>query len=588
MKLKSINHNILDRAFLGSAVTVALMEFFQVGSSLIDGIVTSRMIGAQAMAAIGLAFPLFSIAAVLSGTLASGAVSLGSSEIGRGNYKGFSKIGSTVFILGAALSLVFTALLFAFSGPLTRLLGASGNSADLFEPTREYILGLSIGAPALVFAPVIAPVIQLDNDAKCVRVAYLLGTVTNVALDLAAAKTGMGTFGIGLASALSYYVNVIVLLLHFFRKERMLWLKFSFRGFNQLPLLALSGSNVTVKSFADALRPIIINNYIIFLGGTAAMTALSARNNVFNFAGVIGAGIAGAISITMGIVHAEKSREDVRYVGKYAHRITFIAVGIVAALCMILSSPAAAFLVGDNEEIRNMVVFAMFMMAGELVLDTLLSARISYLAVLFRMVGCNLLQFGLKFLAVIPSVLILGGIFGVYGVLSGTLAGYLVLLFAVYIVTAVREKKVKISVDDYLRLDSSFDIPPYDVIELDIRDSDDAALVSEQVQMFCRGHKLDTKKAYYSALALEETANLLFENNKSVKGLKVDVRLVVKDGDIILRIRDNGVLLYPFGEKQGNLTDDPVSHLGIKMVRKIAKDIRYFNTMRLNYIILRI
>jgi len=588
MKLiKKKQADILNKAFFSTVITVALIELSQVGAGLVDSAITSRMLGTDAMAAVGIGYPIFSIAGLFSGILAMGMQSVCAKEIGRGNFKNFNTISSTTLTFGLLLTVLITIGAFSFADPLTRLLGARGNSADLFQPTKDYILGLSAGLPAIVMAAVLAPAIQLDNGASLVRKAALTDGATDIILDILAVKLGLGVFGMGLATSLSRYINLSILLLHFRKRDRMLHPSLRIVSLRTMLQILPKGSMMGVKRLANVIRPILINNYIIMLGGTAAMTALSVKNNVSSFADILGSGVAGAVPLLMGIAVGEKSTDDVLRVGKLVHRTTVFGTGAIAVAAALLASPIATFFVGTDPKLHSMAMFSVYMMAIELGLQTLLSSRVAYLNVISKFAESQLLQFSIKLLSIVPSVLVMGKLFGVYGVLSSFAVAYAVLLVIVYIVNAVRKKSAKLSPTDYLRLGDSFDIAPGDIIELSVEDMEDASLVSQQVQMFCKGHKTEGKKSYYAALALEESARLIFEKNGFSPWLSVDVRVIIQNGDIIMRIRDNGNSAYPFGGLgSDDENEDPLDNIGIRIVRKTAKDINYYHSLKINYTVI--
>jgi hypothetical protein len=68
----------------------------------------------------------------------------------------------------------------------------------------------------------------------------------------------------------------------------------------------------------------------------------------------------------------------------------------------------------------------------------------------------------------------------------------------------------------------------------------------------------------------------------------VDVRVVHKDGDVILRIKDDCVPFDP-GERQTIAAgDDITKNIGIRMVFKMAQDVQYQNILGLNVLTIRI
>jgi len=583
-KTKKSRWQVLDKAFYGSLYTIAIIEFSMMGSVLIDGIITTRYLGSTAMAAVGMGYPIFSIVSLFAGVLSSGMQYICSKEIGKGNYKTFDNVASMTLIVGLAISLLLAFLIAVFVSPVAQILGARGNSADLLEPAREYILGLCIGLPAIMTGLILAPALQLDNDARLVRISTILDAVFDIALDYLFVKLGMGLLGIGLATSVARYMSLAVLLFHFKKKDKMLHLTFRFSSLKLLPGILYKGSSMGVRRLANVIRPIVINNFIIALGGTAAMTALSIKNNVGQFAEIFGTGVAGTVPLVMGVAIGERSYDDVRHMGKKVHQYSIYGNVMIAVLAVILSPWISKFYAPDDVEIQKMVIFSFYMLGIELVWETLLYSRVGYLNLISKVTESQLLQFGLRFLAIVPSILIMGILFGVYGVLAGFAVGKTLLAVVVYVVNAIRCRKAKVTVDDYQRLDSSFNVPPEDVIELDVRGPEDAPLLSEQVQLFCQGHKLDKRKSYYAALAIEESVHLIYENNDFSTKTAMDVRIMIQDGDVMIRIRDNGRSSYPFAGLSNEDNDEkPFAYIGIKMLRMTAKDIKHYHSLKINF-----
>ncbi len=67
-----------------------------------------------------------------------------------------------------------------------------------------------------------------------------------------------------------------------------------------------------------------------------------------------------------------------------------------------------------------------------------------------------------------------------------------------------------------------------------------------------------------------------------------DVRVVHKDDDVILRVKDDCIPFDPH-ERQGFVEgDDIIKNIGIRMVFRIARDVRYQNILGLNVLTIRI
>ena len=98
------------------------------------------------------------------------------------------------------------------------------------------------------------------------------------------------------------------------------------------------------------------------------------------------------------------------------------------------------------------------------------------------------------------------------------------------------------------------------------------------------------RRAYLASLSMEEMAGNIVEHGfkKDNKRHSVDIRIVHKDDDVILRIKDDCVPFDP-GERQ-KLTEgeDITKNIGIRMIFRIAADINYRNILGMNVLTIRV
>ena len=76
---------ILTRAFMAAFCTSALTEFTQIGALLIDGLITSRYLGAEKMAEVGIAAPFFFLVGIIGTCIAVGLQTVCTKDMGAGN-----------------------------------------------------------------------------------------------------------------------------------------------------------------------------------------------------------------------------------------------------------------------------------------------------------------------------------------------------------------------------------------------------------------------------------------------------------------------------------------------------------------------
>ena len=89
---------------------------------------------------------------------------------------------------------------------------------------------------------------------------------------------------------------------------------------------------------------------------------------------------------------------------------------------------------------------------------------------------------------------------------------------------------------------------------------------------------------------MEEMAGNIVEHGfeKDNKKHYVDIRVVHKDDDVILRIKDDCVPFDPGERIKMADNDDLTRNIGIKMVFRTSKDVQYQNILGLNVLTIRI
>jgi anti-sigma regulatory factor (Ser/Thr protein kinase) len=75
--------------------------------------------------------------------------------------------------------------------------------------------------------------------------------------------------------------------------------------------------------------------------------------------------------------------------------------------------------------------------------------------------------------------------------------------------------------------------------------------------------------------------------SKDAKKHSVDIRVIHKGDEIILRMRDNCKAFDPASRAKIMEQDDAGKNVGIRLVYKIAKDVSYQNLLGLNVLTMR-
>ena len=500
-----ISSHIFQRIFMTSSLTT----FALIGAGFIDSLVVSHFFGTDAIAAAGLAYPFYFLCGIVFGCISTAFKSLASRNLGQGDVEGFRRVFNVNVTLSVLIAAVMTAVLLLLPRPLAFVFGARGNSADLLDLTAQYLTGLSVGCPALILNSILSGGLQFDNGSRAIKIANFAGMAADVVLDLTVVACGWGMFAIGLASSVSAYLTFLILCLQI-RRSKLLDFHPVLPQRPELREIVYLGSDRILYRLQNLLRPLIINPFVISLGGTGAMAALSVRNSLMSFVAIPGYGISDGVSVTADVAYNLKSRDELRATGWLAHFYSALFELTPGILLCLLSRPIAALYMPEaSPEDRSLLVFALCAGGIKLLFETLLTARISYLQAVGKIQDAKWLLRGSNFAAVILSVLLMGKLFGAYGVMASFTVADVVSMIFIYLNYSRRKHDWHVTVDDYLKVAEECDVSPGDMIELTVKTDEDCSLTAEQVQLFCRGHGADARYSMHAGICAEEALTLL-------------------------------------------------------------------------------
>jgi anti-sigma regulatory factor (Ser/Thr protein kinase) len=188
------------------------------------------------------------------------------------------------------------------------------------------------------------------------------------------------------------------------------------------------------------------------------------------------------------------------------------------------------------------------------------------------------------------AMLALVPVFGMNGIYYALIVNGVVTVVYPMIYSIVVNRGIPKNLDRLLMIPDSFGAPEEDRLDISLHSDEEVVTIAEQVQRFCMEKGLDERKSYLSGLFLEEMAGNIVDHGftKDKKEHSVDVRVVCKDGDVILRLKDDCI---PFDPKQRADIVDPddiTKNFGIRIVYSMAKDITYQNILGLNVLTIRI
>lgn len=546
---------------------------------VVDGAVTGRCLGTEAMAAYGLVMPVATVFAACAGVCELGTSILIGRLVGAGKNEEASAALSACLLFSLLLSVLMGTAVFCFAGPIARLLGATGVIADM---GADYLRGYALCAPALLTVMVLMPVIQINGRRQAVLLAVVTMTVVNITGDLLVGFVlGGGLFGMALATTVSYFAAMVLLLPYLFRRDNTL--KISLRGITLSCLDEMLGGGLpnALQQACRSVLIILLNGLLLRIADSSAVAAFTAVMSAANLCMATGSGIGSAVSMLTGVFIGDRDDVAVRQLVRTA---VSRAVVYDAVLCLLLLAGAGLIMPAFTAD-RQLLSLAVpgfrlycLSMTGYAVNVTM---RLYYQAIQRRTlsyvyVAANSLVF------TVLGALLMSRLIGVSGVWLAFLFGETMSLLLLTVYVLVTTKKGPSFVERCLLIPADLTQDVLDRYDGSTDTQEGIAAVSEAVRGFCLRNGADKRTAFVLSLAVEEFGQYMLKVNPSLAGKEtVEVRVLCRRDSWTLRIRDNGRRFNPLDILKEENTDD-FSYVGIKLLKDMIVNIEYVDTLNLN------
>ena len=561
-----------------SALTVSLCL-------LIDSIMISRYLGEDAIAAYGLSNPLLLAIGAVGTLLAAGIQVVCSKALGRGSQEEANAGYSSAVAAAVAISAAFAAFVILLAPFQAQLMGA-GSSGPLFENTRDYLVGFSIGAPGSMGALVLVPFLQMAGQSHLLIAAVAVMTVTDVALDLLNVFVFHGgMFGMGLASSLSYYAAMVVAGFYFLSGKSVF--RFSRKAVSKRKILELfrSGIPTGVNMLAAVAEVYLMNRLLRTLDGKTALAAYTVIQSLGNSANCITTGI-GGISLTLcGIFFHEEDRTALRETVKMLCAKSVMLGLCVGALLLVFAPALIGLFIPDPGAAQDMAVLGLRLFAAGLIPCCVNNA----LKFAYQGTGRILLSeaYSIAEAAVFPvlAALLFSRFMGTGGAWLYFAAGELITLLGAGLAIRIISGRTPWKGDAFLLLGTDFGVTDEETMETDITCMEEVTAASEAAEKLCIARGQDERISSHIALCIEEMAgNVIRHGFRDGRPHHLSVRILDKGDRWVLRFRDDCRVFDPVNYVKTG--DDGT--LGIRLVMALAEDAHYTYSMNLNNLALRL
>lgn len=582
--------SVLRKLFLDSFWVMLAAELSVTISKLIDGLMVSNFMGSEMFAAQNLANPFFGWIGIASGLLATGLQVIVSKRIATGRFKEADQTFSLALLFGLMIAGVSTVACFWFDDQLAEILGAGREETVLFESTKAYLRGLGVGAIPLTLNVLLTPVLQINGDRTRVKITmFLIAGINTLFNALSIFVFDLGMFGIGLATSIAEYCGMVIYLLHFRKRNIMCHIRVRGIRLRAIKDVLITGFPKATFRVCNTLRPLLVNRLVMLLSTSAAVSAVGINNNIRDFFRLPEIATAMALMLISGTLYGEQNKDSLKKVVRIS--ITYnVLINAVLSLALFAFAP---YLVAIYEEIgtetHSMAVFALRWTAAGLMFYAVNEYFMDFMLGTGRHKHVHVFTLFERFVYAVVCAYALGTMFGIKGVLASFSVAEMCFTVHVLVHVWIKNKKCPTKLEHFMMLPENFGPHPDMVLNCSVSSMEEVVGISRTVMDFCSQRGIDKRRSFFAALCIEEMAsNIVQHGFVPEKHQSLMIRVVIADGELILCFRDS-CKLFNIREKFDSVDQkDVTSNVGIRLVMRMAKDVTYINTLKLNTTIIKI
>ena len=322
---------------------------------LADTFFVSQGLGANGLAALNLAIPVYSLIHGAGLMLGMGAATRYAICRSRGETAAANAVFTHALLLAGVLAVLFWGTGLFFARPLTALLGAD---ADTFAMTHTYLRVLLLFSPAFLANDVLLCLVRSDGSPQLAMLGMVGGSLSNILLDYVFIfPLGMGILGAVLATGLAPVVSMAFLSRHWRKKEDACHpVRTRLCPAETGRILAL-GFPSLVTEVSSGIVIIVFNRILLGLAGNVGVAAYGVVANLSLVAVAVYTGIAQGVQPLLSAACGRGDRQAQQRLLRYALVCAEgISAGLYLLLCCFAGPVAWVFNSENNPQLQEIAV----------------------------------------------------------------------------------------------------------------------------------------------------------------------------------------------------------------------------------------
>lgn len=346
--------------------TVVMMMFFSL-YTIVDGMFISKFVGANALSATNIVYPVINILIGIGVMFATGGSAIVAKTMGE-NKNEEAREYFTIITISAVVGIVVEIICIIF---MKDIIYALGSTESLYFNCKEYLFFMIIFTPFIILKLYFDYFLVTAGVPNLGLISSIAGGILNIVLDYVfIVQLNMGVRGAALATCIGYVVPSLVGIIYFFNKKNLLHFVKPKFNFKIILNSCSNGISEMVTQISSALTTFMFNIVMIkFLGedGVAAITIILYMQFLLNAAYL---GFISGVSPRISYNYGKQDENQVEKLFKYSIMIicafgitTFIMSRAMSEILILLFAEKGSVLF-DISHNGFMIFSIAFLVAG--------------------------------------------------------------------------------------------------------------------------------------------------------------------------------------------------------------------------------
>lgn len=306
---------------------------------LADTFFVSKGLGANGLAALNLAIPIYSFINGSGLMLGMGGATKYSILKSQDKTKEANHAFTNTMLLTLGLAIIFFSIGVFLPGPITSLLGAD---EVIFQMSKTYLQVILLFAPMFMLNNILLCFVRNDGAPQLSMLAMLGGSLSNIILDYVFIfPCNMGIFGAVFATGLAPIISMLILSPYFFKKKNQFHLIRCKLSGQLLGNIISSGLPSLITEVSSGMVIIVFNKIILSLQGNTGIAAYGVIANLSLVVIAIYTGVAQGIQPILSRSYGAGDQKNIQQVLRYA-LITVLVISVAVYSCVFFGADQIA------------------------------------------------------------------------------------------------------------------------------------------------------------------------------------------------------------------------------------------------------